>query len=468
MKKFAIIYGACDNGVQKKAVARLTEILLDYTLEYPVCFRAAEFTAAADFRCIYVGTAANNPAIAAVSDRPLDKAEGYRIQVKDDTVYIEGADDAGVLYGCTDFYTRYLLPIEYPHNPTLFALPPFDKPLPDADFASAPAIRDRGIWTWGHVIYDWRGFIDNMVKLKLNTIIVWNDHAPFNAREMVEYAHACNVKVIWGYSWFWDTNCAAADLSALDAGIDGIVEQYERDYVPLGGDGLYFQSFTETSRETIGGRLIAEVVTEFVNKTAARFFALHPDMELQFGLHADSVKERLSYIKNTDPRIRIVWENCGAFPFSYIPTEVGNFDATVDFVKRLTHLRDDLGGERFGAVTKGLVKLDWTKFEHLTGPMYIGESSEQLKANRIVRKHKIWKYIQAYWLTNAKYACDMMRRMAEETGGNTCVTALVEDGMFEREIMYPAALCAEFYWDGESSCEEIMNRVALRDDVTFA
>ena len=61
-----------------------------------------------------------------------------------------------------------------------------------------------------------------------------------------------------------------------------------------------------------------------------------------------------------------------------------------------------------------------------------------------------------------------MRLMRTLKGGDLQVTALLEDGMFEREIMYPAALCAEFYWDGESSCEEIMNRVALRDDVTFA
>jgi len=468
MKKPAIICGACNAGVQKKAVARLTEILLDYTLEYPACFLASEFDRASEFRCIYIGTAQNNPIVAKVSDGSLSKPESYRIQVKSDTVYIEGADDAGVLYGCTDFYTRYLLTLEYPHDPDRYVLAPLARILPDADISSAPAIRDRGIWTWGHVIYDWRGFIDNMVKLKLNTVIVWNDHAPFNAREMVDYAHACNVKVIWGCSWFWDTDCTAVDLSALDAGIAGIVEAYERDYAPLGGDGLYFQSFTETSRETVGGQLIAGAVTEFVNKTAARLFEKHPDMELQFGLHADSVKKRLSYIKNTDPRIRIVWENCGAFPFAYIPDRVEDFDDTADFVAQLTHLREEFGAERFGAVTKGLVKLDWTEFEHLAGPMYIGASSEYLKANRIARKHKIWKYIQAYWLTNADYACRMIRLMADGTGGNTCITALVEDGMFEREIMFPAALCAEFLWDGGSTCREIMNRVALREDVTFA
>jgi len=466
MKKFAIIYGDFTTGVQKRAVERLTEILLDYTTQYPICFGAAEYDGTGDFCPIYVGTRENNPHIAALPGEKLTKPEQYRITVKDEKVYIEGSDDAGALYGCCDFYDRYLLTLEYPHDPTRFAVPPFEKPLPDFTLVSSPAVKNRGIWTWGHVIYDWRGFIDNMVKLKLNTIIVWNDHVPLNAKDMVDYAHSCNVKVIWGYSWFWDTNCGAVDLSALDAGIGEIVAKYETEYAPLGGDGLYFQSFTETSKETIGGRLIAEVVTEFVNKTSARLFEKFPALELQFGLHAMSVSERLSYIKNTDPRIRIVWEDCGAFPFSYIPQDVGRYDETKEFIGRILHLRGD--AERFGAVTKGLVKLDWNAFTHLEGPMCIGEGSDWFKAGRIARKHKIWKYIQAYWLTNADKACDMIRYMAAETGGDLYIAPLIEDGMFEREIMYPAALCAEFLWDGESCCSDIVSRTALREYVTFA
>ena len=468
MKKIAIIYGEYKNGIQKKAIGRLTEIILDYTLEYPVCFPAMNFTEPEKFRCIYIGTRENNPYIAELDKPTLTKAEEYRITVKNDTVYIEGTDDAGVLYGCCDFYDRYLLSLEYPHDGWKYVFNPFDKPLRDAVIISAPMVSDRGIWTWGHVIYDWRGFIDNMVKLKLNTIIVWNDHAPLNAADMVAYAHDCNVKVIWGYSWLWDTDCLKADTSAFDDVAKEVFEKYEREYSHLGGDGLYFQSFTETKSETIGGRLIADAVTELVNKGAAYFFEKYPDMELQFGLHANSVAQRLEYIKRVDPRVRIVWEDLGAFPFSYIPNDLDRFDDTADFVRSITHLRAQNGGERFGAVTKGLVKLDWGAFEHLEGPMAIGNSSEQLKANRIVRKHKFWKYIQAYWLTNADKAGEMLRIMAEETGGNTCITALVEDGMFEREIMYPAAVCAELMWDGECGFEEIINRVALRSYVIFA
>lgn len=44
-----------------------------------------------------------------------------------------------------------------------------ESPLPDFELNSRPAVKNRGIWTWGHVIYDYRSFIDNMVMLKLNT-----------------------------------------------------------------------------------------------------------------------------------------------------------------------------------------------------------------------------------------------------------------------------------------------------------
>lgn len=44
-----------------------------------------------------------------------------------------------------------------------------ESPLPDFELNSRPAVKNRGIWTWGHVIYDYRSFIDNMVMLKLST-----------------------------------------------------------------------------------------------------------------------------------------------------------------------------------------------------------------------------------------------------------------------------------------------------------
>lgn len=465
MKKPAIIYGAYNTGLQKKAVEVLSAFLLDYTYEYPVCIPYGSDVDLSGYRCIYIGTAANNGYIAADPGKMPEGPEAYCIKLRDNNAIIQGSDDSGVLYGCIDFYNRFIVMAEHPDDDRYW-IDPFESDWPDFEYSSRPAISSRGIWTWGHVIYDYKSFIDHMALLKMNTLIVWNDHPPVNARDMIAYAHDCGVKVIWGFSWFWDTRCDRIDVEAACAAGDRILADYERDYKPLGGDGVYFQSFTELSEETIGGRLIAEAVTEFVNKTAAGFFEKEPGLELQFGLHATSVKERLDYIKNVDPRIRIVWENCGSFPFSYIPGDVRDFDSTSEFVERIATLRGE--SERFGAVTKGLTKLDWSRFEHIQGPVHIGKASALFKENRIIRKRRIWRYLQAYWLTNADKACEMIRLMQKCTRGNTCITALVEDGMFEEEIMYPVALYSEMLWDCETDIKELMCRTALRSYVDFA
>ena len=211
---------------------------------------------------------------------------------------------------------------------------------------------------------------------------------------------------------------------------------------------------------------MAEAVTDFVNKTAALFFEKYPDIELQFGLHATSVKERLDYVKNTDPRIRIVWENCGSFPFSYIPTDVKDFDETKEFVKRIALLRGE--NEKFGVVIKGLTKLDWSTFEHPDAPRFIGVSSRELKDNRAERKRKIWRYLQAYWFTRADKALEMVQLMKKTKNGELYISALVEDGMFEEHIMHPVALFAEMLWNSDADIKELISAVALRNYVEFA
>ena len=121
-----------------------------------------------------------------------------------------------------------------------------------------------------------------------------------------------------------------------------------------------------------------------------------------------------------------------------------------------------------GAVTKGLVKLDWLTFTHLEGAHLLGVSSKTMKRNRIERKRKIWKYVQAYWLTNADLAYDMVKLFKDVTKGNTSIYALVEDGMFEENIMYPVALYSEMLWNTDADIKDMISQVALRDYITFA
>ncbi len=466
MKEFAIIYGSPETDLQKRAVEELTSILLDYTLSYPICIPYDESLDVSDYKCIYVGTKESNPYIRNTSEATLSEQEGYRIQTKNGTTVIEGYDDAGVLYGVLDFYNKYVVTHEHPDDDRYWINFLAEDELPDFEYTSFPSVKERGLWTWGHVIYDYRGYLDHMMKLKMNRIIIWNDFVPANAEEIVSYAHARNIKVIWGFAWLWDTDCNLVDIRNLEQYADGIFRKYETEYARIGGDGIYFQTFTELHEDHIGDICIAQAATEFVNRTARLFYDKYPDMELQFGLHATSVKNQLEFIRNVDPRIRIVWEDCGAFPFSYIPSDVNDFEKTKEFVQKAAHLRGER--ERFGVVTKGLVKLDWSQFEHQRASHCLGVSSASMKRNRIENKRRIWRYIQSEWLVHADKAYEMVREMCRSRNGELCIFALVEVGMFEENIMYPVALYSEMLWDCNTDITTLTREVSRRSYVSFA
>ena len=465
MKKFAIVYGEYTTPVQKKAVEKLSEILLDATAEYPVCVDYADLKDVDKFRCIYIGTKETNSYIRQNSAKELTKSEEYYIKVADDTVMIEGSDDAGVLYGCVDFYNKYLVNQRYTHDQGTYLKNIFEEALPNFEYTSSPAIKERGLWTWGHVIYDFKGYIDNMLMLKMNTLTVWNDFVPINAKEMLEYAHSCNVKIYWGFPWGWDTKCGEIDVQNIDYITDSIIEVYEKHYAPLGGDGIYFQSFTELPVDSIGDVLIAEAVTNFVNNTAGKLLEKYPNLELQFGLHATSVRDKLEYIAKVNPKIRIVWEDCGSFPFHYMPSKIEDFDETVDLTAKTIALRGD--EEKWGAVLKGFTCLDWFAFKHPEGVYHIGLGTNHWKTNRTNRKENIWRFVQAYWLRNADKAYDMIKKIQKQSGGNICLSSLVEDGMFESHLYYPVALFGEMMWDCNRDLKDIMCEMALNDYIEF-
>jgi len=467
MKRNRIICPSASlTGIQRKALETLSDIIVDETIDYPACISWEEYAPDEGFRDFFIGTKENNPCIRSRSGAQLTRPEEYAIRVAQDTVIIEGFDDAGVLYGCADFYPRYVAQKTLTYDSSTYFRHIFAEALPDDFIQSAPAVKHRGLWTWGHVIYDYKGYIDNMAKLKMNTLIVWNDHPPFNARQMVEYAHDSGIRILWGFPWLWELDCSKTDLTRLPEASLQIVDYFEKNYARLGGDGIYFQSFTEVLTENIGDVLIAEAVTTFVNNTAALIFEKYPDLELQFGLHSDSVRNRLEFIQKVDPRIRIVWENCGCFPFSYMPDVVEGFAETKEFVHRISLLRGEQ--ERFGVVLKGLTKLKWSAFRHQAGSFVLGSASKQLCENRIARKRRIWHFVQAGWLVNGDKVQDMVALMRDNTGGDLYITALVEDSMFEGKLYYPVALLGEFLWDCDTDPKTIIHRVALRNDVEFA
>ncbi len=453
MKKWYIIHG--DNLEAAKAVFAAVSL---YAVASCMHIRELTDEIQSGGSLIYVG-------VKGIIDVPKD---GYRIKVfknesNNETVVLDGDGYANTLYAAMDFENKYLVKAidANKHDIPYFFRDIFNTAdLPEYDESFVPYIKERALWSWGYVIYNYRGYIDNMLRLKLNTLIIWNDFPPQNAAEIVEYAHKKGVKIIWGFAWGWSTVCDDTDISDLGKMTEDIVSAYETDYANLDGDGIYFQTFTETANETIGGKIIADAAVTLVNNTAEKILDKHPNLTIQFGLHATSVKDKLEFIAKVDKRITILWEDCGTFPYTYIPKVNGDFEETNAFTQKIKNLRK--GG--FGVLFKGMSVLDWGTFKHQPGPYIMGEHSKKLIADKLAEKKKYWKYLQAYWLSNAKY----VKKIVEGLDENTLAAALVEDGVFEENVWFPVALYAEILWNPNRDIETIATETALIPAVTFA
>ena len=473
MTQWNILCGRYD-GIEKKAVHRLKACLEEHLdLSVPVVIReAAQCPTLPDGRCIFLGIGDEHPYAPHTGE---GKPEEYTICVTDtdpQILSITGSDENGLLYGVVDFIGKYIPHALFSHtsgNPyymhTLFT----DAPMKPFHVTSAPAIARRGLWTWGHTITDYRGYIDNMVTARLNTLVIWNNLLPANAGDVVDYAHENGIKLLYGFAWGWGTNNHTPEgiRYALDHK-QAVVAEYLRDWAPLGCDGIYFQSFTETSHEKIGDILIADAVTEYVNHIAGEIWKHTPGVTIQFGLHASSVNKKLDFIARTDPRIEIVWEDCGAFPFSYTPNRVGedDFCHTAALAEDISVLRGE--DDRFGCVFKGLICLDWSKFRYPAGPYLIGESSPALQKARTEEKRPIWRYVQAHWMANAWYAQTMFRKLCQKKNGDFTALALVEDGMFESSLWFPVLLYGELLWDPFADTGRILCETAMHPAAVFA
>ena len=201
---------------------------------------------------------------------------------------------------------------------------------------------------------------------------------------------------------------------------------------------------------------------DLVNTTGRALLKKYPDLNIQFGLHASSVKNKLEYIAKVDERITIVWENCGAFPFinniadQMTEKEVSEIPPEYDFLKKICDLRGE--NEKAGFVIKGMSGLDWTTFSHQPKNIILGENSERFIEKRTEKRRSIWKLRQANWV----YNCDKVQKTVEFIVKHTKdvnVQGLIEDGMFEKEIPLPAAIYAETLWDSEKPGKDILNEV---------
>lgn len=482
-KDWTLIYAKYE-GAQKRAVDLVYRELGTYlTRDVGVySFHAVACTAQAqseDGNQVFFGTYNDHAVFKehfAAEEIPVN---GYAVKVCDapqhqgcKQVLLCGFSQREIFYAAAEFVDDYFTK----------AAPLFDAhirlrnemleyPLPDYKAVRSPSFQTRSIFTWGHPISDYQQYFENMARLKLNQVILWNDHLPLNADEIVSCAHSYGIEVLWGFSWGWDFNCKDGRVRDLEGLKNEIVSEYNRTYAGVKGDGIYFQSFTELTEDAIDGIPVSEAVTQLVNMTAEEILRIRPSLHLQFGLHASSVKDRLFDIARVDGRVEILWEDCGSFPYKALPQNerVNPFDsleeseAQYPFADKMIDLR---GGAPMGIVYKCMLTMDWSRkrVTHQPGRYVLGVASDATKRHDEGLLRNLWRYFSAEWIENGEYVYRLTRHIREKSEGKA---AMCMAGMFSGGVWYPMALCAELFWDCREDFSAIRKRVLLRNWIRY-
>lgn len=471
--RWTVVYGKYE-GVEAYAVNELYKVIQQFV---PFTLTVKNASAGREeiscFSIVFIGTAESNQYIKEFAEKGIislnTKKEGYSIKIlpspfneERKIIILAGADENGTLYAVRDFEHYYSDPARYLGEYYYDCYKVFLDKMPDFEMMSAPAFENRGLWSWGQVIYDYRRYLDNMSKWKMNMLTIWNDFAPLNAKEVVECAHARGIKVIWGFSWCWGVKVDPTDENERKKWTEIVLNIYEKEYEPLGVDGIYFQTFTEHEGSKIKERSTAALVTDWVNHIAGKLLEKHPGLWIQFGLHGGSVKEDYAEIANIDPRLNITWEDAGCFPYHYNPKLTDQFAETLDFTGKICTLRGK--NEDFGMVVKGLSILHWPTNEHQRGTFVMGETNEGFIRNRAIEKEELWKYNQTWWIKNIKYVLDTFRLIKNRNTGKVSIVGLVEDGIWEEHMWSPVALLAESLWNPDEEADELVRKVSLVRD----
>ena len=470
--EWKILYDKYD-GLEKKAVDLLSKEAGRYLIREDNLYRiyvlpCEKSGAKIEESAIVVGLWQESETVKKYVKKEEVKPNGYLVKVIKNPdnengriVVITANDERELFYGAVSFIDDYIPANAPAHGSVRLTQFIFDEPMKEWTYSETTCNKTRGVFTWGHPINDYRAYIDNMARLKLNQLIIWNDYMPVNVREVIDYAHSYGIEILFGYAWGWIDGCnKITDISSarLTEIKEQILRHYEENYAQINCDGIYFQSFTERRDEYIGGRLIAEAVTTLVNETAAELLSKYPNLKLQFGLHASSVKNRLNEIAKVDKRVEILWEDCGVFPYSYYPevNDEKQFEETLDFTKKILTLR---GEAPVGLVFKGAMVLDWNKFVHQSGRFVLGNNAGAIVENDQRIREGAWRIFSAEWMQYGNYAKRMLEFIKENALGdvNMCMA-----GMFDGGIYLPQALCAQMFRTVDFEYGEILKRVARR------
>ncbi len=466
--RWTIVYGS-NEGVEAFALEELNRMVQAY-LPYVVEVRQADSIEpeARSGHVILVGTPENHPWIADLLDKKQirlpnhpDGITAVCFPAEENAgrmVVIAARSPQGVLYGVETFNSQILGSQALPEKLSPENLRAALDQLADFCVEDYPRVKERGIWTWGYVIYDYRRLLDHMARLRLNSLTLWNDMPPINADQVIAYAHSRGIQVILGFPWGWGMDYDLSNPADRQHIEEEVLEHYRDKIASLGADGIYFQTLTEHTTTEMGGRSVAAITCEMVNQVAGRLYEAAPGLNIQFGLHATSIQDHFGDLKDLDPRVSIIWEDVGALPYTYIPKLEGwgrSFAKTIQYSSELAALRP---GAPFGLVPKGWTNLDWPdEFEH--HPQYLlGARAPGAIRRRAEQIQPRWEKINTLWLNHYEYAIAFYQSLLEVTQGNIIAQALIEDGLLEECIQPAAALYAETLWNPFEPPEAILAR----------
>ena len=363
-----------------------------------------------------------------------------------------GADDAGTLYGVRDL-THY-------HMSELLQALQGRAPARPILFSDAPRIANRGLWTWAGRIYDYRGYLDHMSEWKMNLLVVWNRVVPTNAREVITYAHHRGIRVVWGYSWAWEHQVCPSNKAQRQEWKERVLATYRSQYAPLHPDGIYFQVFTEAQlcrcpacrRKTEG-----QLVYEWCQPIIEALLKENPSLWVQAGLHyLPDMGESYSALARLDPRVAIIWEDLGAFPFTYEPTETTGSKQANELVTTLGRIRS--GREDFGLVVKGFYNGLWGPSQ--SEPMGVTGAAEPRRLAQDEELVATWARRERAWRANLPMYLATVRTMAQSPARGKTLLALVENGLWEARQWLPVVLFAEGAWNPDRPAKELISQAA--------
>lgn len=309
-----------------------------------------------------------------------------------------------------------------------------------------------GMWTWGGRIYNWKRYLDNMQKVGMDSVVMWHtDKAPHNAAEIQEYAHARGISVIWGFNWSWNSPVCLNNEEDAAHWRDIVMSLIENYYAPLNPDGICFQvggtEFDSRCRLDCdvckveyargAGRLFVKFAGSIMNAVQSKY----PGLKIYANVHLGGLHKSYEDLKVIDPSITIMWEDLPGpakriqvpFAYDWSTDEARLTSETIEMAKRMCELRGD--DEDVAFVIKGF-PCRWGGED----PCLLDELELSLLSKE---SEKLWNDATDYCERHLDEALKIFRIIADSPARSKMALLLVEFGLWEYKMRYPALLINE-------------------------